>query len=136
MTLLSQHRHELSSKEEAKVLESHLSLKLNRDSNIKERAVSGGNKQRYFIIKEESSSPTVATKAFLLSCVIDAQENQDVVTTDIPYAFIQTCVDKIDDMETIIVQLALVDVMFEIETNIYGPYVSTAKKRVKTLILR
>ena len=72
----------------------------------------------------------------LLSCVIDAQEHRDVATIDIPNAFIQTRVEKIEDMATIIVRGTLVDVLVEIAPDIYGPYVSTDKKGVKTLILR
>ena len=40
-----QYRHELSTKEEPEVLESHMFLKLKRDGNIKGRSVAGGNKQ-------------------------------------------------------------------------------------------
>ena len=78
----------------------------------------------------------VATKAVLLSCVINAQEHRDVATIDIPNAFIQTRVDNIEDMATIIVRGTLVDVLVEIAPNVYGPYVITDKKGVKTLILR
>ena len=130
------HRHELSAKEKAEVLQWHMFLKLKRDQNIKGRAVAVGNKQRDFISKEEASSPTVFIKAVLLSCVIDAQEHRDVATIDIPNAFIQTRVDKIEDMATIIVRVTLVDVLVDITPYIYGPYVSTDRKGVKTLILR
>ena len=125
------HRHELSTKEQSEVLESQMFLKLKRDGKIKGREVSGGKKQRDFISKEESSSPTVATEAVLLSCVIDAQEHQDVATIDIPKAFIQNPVKKIEDMATIILQGALVDVLVNRTPDIYGPYVSTGKKGVK-----
>ena len=47
-------------------------LKEKRDGAIKGRAVDGGNKQRDYIYKEYASSPTVATDAVLLSCIIDA----------------------------------------------------------------
>ena len=72
----------------------------------------------------------------LLSCVINAQEHQDVATIDIPNAFIQTRVEKIKDMATIIVRGTLVDVLVDIAPDIYGPYVSTDKRGVKTLIIR
>ena len=78
----------------------------------------------------------VATEAVLLSCVINAQEHQDVATIDIMNGFIQTCVKNIKDMATIIVQGTLVDVLVEITPSIYGPYVSTDKKGIKTVILR
>ena len=50
-------------------------LKLKRDGKIKGQTVAGGNIQRNFISKEEASSPTVATEAVLLSCVIDSEEH-------------------------------------------------------------
>jgi hypothetical protein len=40
--------------------------------------------------KEDASSPTVATEAVLLSCIINAEEGRDVAVIDIPNAFIQT----------------------------------------------
>ena len=70
----------------------------------------------------------------LISCVIDSQEHQDVATIEIPNAFIQTCVYKIEDMATIIVIGGLVDVLVDITPDIYGMYV-TEKKGVKTMIL-
>ena len=74
----------------------------------------------------------VGTKAVLISCVIDAQEHRDVATVDMSNAFIQTRVEKIEYMATIIVQRTLVDVLVEIAPDINGPYVSTDKKGVKT----
>ena len=103
-TFEPRHRHELSIKEKAKVIESQMFLKLNRDVKIKVRAVNGGNKKRDFISKAEARSPTVATEAVVLSCAIDAQEHRDVATIDITNGFIKTRVDKIKDMETIIMR--------------------------------
>ena len=77
----------------------------------------------------------VATDGVLLSCVIEAQEHRYVATIDILNAFIQTRVEKIEDMATIIVRGTLVDVLVEIAPDIYGRYVSTDKKGIKTLIL-
>jgi hypothetical protein len=51
--------------------------------------MAGGNKQRDYISKEDASSPTIATEAVLLSCIIDAEEGRDVTVIDIPNAFIQ-----------------------------------------------
>ena len=98
------HRHEQSAKGKSEVLESHIFLKLDRDCKIKGRAVISGNKQTDFISKEEESSATVQTEVVLISCVIDAKEHQDATTIDIPSVFIQTRVEKIKDMVTIIVR--------------------------------
>jgi hypothetical protein len=40
--------------------------------------------------KEETSSPTVANEALMLTCVTDAIEGRDVATVDIPGALIQS----------------------------------------------
>jgi hypothetical protein len=56
----------------------------------KARIVAGGNTQRGHVTKEESSSPTVSTKAVLLTSIVDARKCRDVAVVDIPNAFIQT----------------------------------------------
>jgi len=76
-------------------------LKLKRDGTVNARTVAGGDKQRDFISKEEASSPTVSTEAVLLTAVIDAEEERDVATIDIPNAFIQTRVEDEKDMAII-----------------------------------
>ena len=43
--------------------------------------------------KEDMSSPTASTEGLLLSCTIDAQEERDVATMDIPGGFMQTDVN-------------------------------------------
>jgi hypothetical protein len=89
-TFKPMHWRELTPEQKLTVLESHLFLKEKRDSSIKGRTVTGGNKQRDYITKKDSSSPTVATEAVLLTCIIDADEERDVAVIDIPNAFIQT----------------------------------------------
>ncbi len=46
-------------------------------------------------MKEDASSPTVSTKAVMLTCVVDANENREVV--DIPNAFVQIVVENEKD---------------------------------------
>ena len=49
--------------------------------------------------KEEDSSPTVAIESVMLSCVLDALEEQDVATADIPGAFMQANMDDLVHMK-------------------------------------
>jgi hypothetical protein len=63
----------------------------------KARLVGGGNKQRDYLTKEDSSLPTLATKSVLLTLIVDADEKRDVPIIDIPNAFIQTRVDDKKD---------------------------------------
>jgi hypothetical protein len=73
-------------------------LKEKRDGKTKGRTVAGGSKQRGHILKEDASSPTVATESVLWTCIIDAEEGRDVAVIDIPNAFIQTRVEDKKDM--------------------------------------
>ena len=106
-------------------------LKEKRDGAIKGRAVAGGNKQRDYISKEDAISPTVATAAVLLSCIIDAEEERDVAVIDIPNAFIQTQVEDEKYMSFIKICGVLVNILLEIAPYVYKSHVTTDKKGVK-----
>ena len=57
---------------------------------IKGRMVFDGRKTREWITKEDSASPTATLEGILLTLTIDAHENRDVMSADVPNAFIQT----------------------------------------------
>ena len=135
-TFRPMHWKELSKQQKECVLESHMFLKEKRDGTIKGRTVAGGNKQRDFISKEEASSPTVATEAVLLTCVVDAKEERDVKVIDIPNAFIQTKIENEEDMAIIKIRGILVEMLLAIAPEVYGPYVTTDKKGVKQIIMQ
>jgi hypothetical protein len=99
--------------------------------------VAGGNKQRDNISKEDASSPTVATEAILLSCIIDAKEGRDVAVIHIPNAFIQMRVeDEGDTMAIIKICGVLIDILVQIAPNVYKSYVMTDKKGTKQLLVQ
>ena len=77
--------------------------------------------------REEVTSPTVSTESTLLTAVIEAAEGRDVATCDIPNAFIQTDVEKVDkDGNRTIMKIrgALVDILCEMD-KVYEDYVTT-----------
>jgi hypothetical protein len=117
------------------VLELHMFLKEKRDGSLKGRTVAGGNKQRDYISKEDASSPTIATEAVLLSCIIDAEEGRDVTVIDIPNAFIQMRVEDEGDMAIIKIHGVFVDVLVKIAPDIYKSYVMTDKKGTEQLLV-
>ena len=82
------------------------------------------------------SSPTVATKAVLLSCIIDAEEQRDVDVIDIPNVFIQTRVEYEKDMSFIKICEVLVDILVEIAPDVYKSHVTTKKKGAKQLLVQ
>jgi hypothetical protein len=84
------HWYELTEKERALVLKYLMYLKEKRDRLIKGCRCADGRPQRLYTTKDESSSPTALLAGLIMTCVIDAYERRDVVTLDIPGAFLQT----------------------------------------------
>ncbi len=72
--------------------------------------------------KKETSSPTVATEALILTYVIDAIEGRDVATCDIPGAFMQS-----DMKGKVVMKLkgVMPDVILKIDPKQYQKYVTT-----------
>ena len=130
------HCSDLTKKEKAELLESHTFLKQKRFGNIIGHTVAGGNKQCDFISKEEASSPTVATKAFMLTVLIKAKNNRDFAVIDITNAFIQTKVEDEKDMVTIRVLGELVQALLDIAPRFYKPFVTKDKKENFILLIR
>jgi hypothetical protein len=133
-TFRPMHWRDLTHAQRKSILESHMFLKQKRTGAIKGRTV--GNKQGDFISKEEASSPMVATKSVLLTCIIDAEERRDVAVVDIPNAFIQTRIEDEKDMAIIKIREILVDMLLAVASDTYTPYVTVNKKGVKQLIVQ
>jgi hypothetical protein len=98
--------------------------------------VAGGNKQQDYISKEDASSPTIATEAVLLLCIINAEEGRDVTVIDIPNTFIQVQVEDEGDMAIIKIRGVLVDILVQIAPDVYKSYVTTDKKGMKQLLVQ
>jgi hypothetical protein len=132
------HWHGLTKKQKEQVLESHIIVKQKRDGKIKAQKMIGGNKQCNYITKEDVSSPTVSAEAVMLTCIIDAAEDKDIVVVDFPNAFAQTVVSEEDAEHRVIVCIRgpLFDILVSIAPDVYGPYVSTHKSGQKVLIVK
>ena len=96
-------------------------LKEKRDGSIKGRGCADRRPQREYITKEDSTSPTIAIEALMLSSIIDAPERRDVATCDIPGAFMQSKMEG----KKVHVKLKgmMVDVMLKIDQSKYKKYV-------------
>jgi hypothetical protein len=57
--------------------------------------IANGSTQRGYINKEDAPSPTVATELIAITATIDAKQGRDVMTINVPNAFIQTDMEKI-----------------------------------------
>ena len=90
-------------------------------STIKGRGCADGRKQRIYINKDDANSPTVATKLLLLTCLINAAENRDVATVDVPGAFMQSNMEVPDTHMKI--EGKMVDILTKIIEKYYKKYV-------------
>jgi hypothetical protein len=70
-------------------------LKEKHNGTIKAHGCADGHPQRLYKTKSETSSPTVLTEAIFLTALIDAQEGREVMTVDIPGAFMQSDMDEL-----------------------------------------
>jgi len=121
----------LIKKQKEHILESHIFVEQKQDGLIKACKVIGGNKQQDYITKEDVSSPMVTDEAVMLICVIDAQEDRNIVVVDIPNAFVQTVVDEEGVEHHVIVRIRgpLVDILVSIAPDVYVQYVSMNKNK-------
>ncbi len=79
-----------------------------------------------WLSKDDAASPTASLEAIMLTAVIDAKEGRDVMTADIPNAFIQAKLPDIKDGEDrVILKITgvLVDLLVQMAPEVYGPYV-------------
>jgi hypothetical protein len=101
-------------------------LKEKRCGTIKGRGCADGRKQRLYKTKEETSSPTIRTESFMLSCVIDAKERRNVLTCDIPGMFMQVDVDEVVHIR---LEGPLAEQLAKVDPKLYNEYLVTEKGR-------
>ena len=102
-------------------------IKAKRDGRLKGRTVADGRAQ----MKSETSSPTVATDALMLSIVVDAHEGRDVATADVAGAYLKA---NMDDFVLLKFTGESVDILCKMNKK-YAKYV-TKEGNVKVLYAR
>jgi hypothetical protein len=70
-----------------------LFMVMKRNGTLKSRACADGRQQRLWTNKEDVSSPTPCIEALKYTSIIDALEERDVATVDLPAQFLQTDMD-------------------------------------------
>ena len=105
-------------------MESLIFLNEKRDKTVKARMCANGSSQRAYIAQEDVSSPTATLEAIITTGVIDAKQRRDVMTLDIPNAFVQTKIPIKGDK--IILKIhggQLVNILLELCPGVYDDYV-------------
>ena len=88
--------------------------------------VYNGKPTREWLNKEDSASPTVLLESIMLLAIIDAKEGRDVMSADVPNAFIQTSMPPPKEGQARVIMKitgVLVDLLVQIAPETYGPYV-------------
>lgn len=78
----------LTTKQRKIVLNLITMVKRKRCGKVKGRACADDRKQRKYISKEDSTSPTVHLESLILSIIVDTYERRDIATADIDGAFL------------------------------------------------
>ena len=116
----------MTPEEHRKAMEALLLLTEKRNKTVKGRMVYNGKPSREWIGKEDSASPTAALESILITAVIDAKERRDVMTADVPNAFIQTVMPKPKDGQARVMMKitgVLVDVVVQMNPSLYKNFV-------------
>jgi len=106
----------LSDKDKSKALSLLIFLKEKRDGTVKARSCANGSVQREHVAKEEAAAPTVALESVFVTTTIDAKEKQEVVTIDIPGAFLHA-----DNKDYVVMKMngSLAELMVKTDPKIY-----------------
>jgi hypothetical protein len=75
-------------------MESLIFLTEKKDRRIKVRTCANGNTQREYTDCDKAASPTAMAESHLITAMIEAKQGHDVMTADIPNAFVQTDVEE------------------------------------------
>ena len=94
-----------------------------RDGTVKGRMVYNGKPTRRWLNKEDSSSPTTHLESIMIITIIAAKEHHDVMTADVPNAFIQAHVEPGEERVIMKITGVLVDLLVVMAPEVYGPYV-------------
>jgi hypothetical protein len=121
------HWHELTTQERANALKYLMYLKEKRDGRIKGRGCADGRPQRLYTNKADSSSSTASLACVMMTCVIDAYEQRDVATVDIPGAFLQTKWPEDEKKVHVVLDDRMAELLSKISPETYQKYVANKK---------
>ena len=130
----------MTPQEKKRAVDAMMLLAQKNDGTIKGRCVFKGNETRDWLSREDTASPTASHEGICATCVIDAKEERDVMSVDIPNAFIQTLMPTPEaGADRVIMKITglLVDYMIQLDPE-YRKYVvyENGKRVIYVVILR
>ena len=122
----------MTAEEQTKALPALMFLTEKRDKSIKGRMVANGKPSREWLTRGDSASPTAALESILLTTTVDAKEGRDIMSADVPNAFIQTPMppNKPGEARVMLkIKGILVDLLVKLAPEVYGPFVTFENNR-------
>ncbi len=118
-------RESLTKEERAKALTLLMFLEEKRDESIKARICTDRRKQRGDWTKQDTSPPTVLTKAVSITAGIEAYKKRNVACFGIPGAFLHA--DSYKDI-TMILKGRKAELKVKVAPNLYRKYISVYRR--------
>ena len=79
---------ELTRLEKERAMDGLMFVSQKRTGKFKGRLAYNGKPTREWISREDKSSPTAYNESIFLTCAVDAMEKRDIMSIDVPNAFI------------------------------------------------
>ena len=116
---------ELTKEEKERAQEAILLVTEKKDSEVKGRLCYNGKETRIWHDKDESHSPTVSNEGLTLTMAIDAKEGRDKMSCDVPNAFVQTPMPKVEIGKRVIMKVkgSLVKLLVELDPAKFESFV-------------
>jgi hypothetical protein len=117
----------MTPEERHKSVDALMFLAEKRNKSIKGRMVYNGKPTQEWLSREESTRPTAALESIVLTAIVDAKEDRDVMTCDIPNALIQAELPNLGpDNKKVIMKITgvLVELLVNMSPEVYGPYIN------------
>ena len=133
--------NDLTASEKKKAIEAMMLLSEKKDKTVKNQMVYNGKPSCEWLTREDAASPTASLESIMITGVIDAKEERDVMTADVPNAFIQAPMPEVkpnEDRAMMKITGVLVDMLVQLCPEVYGPYVvfENGRKLLYVQVLR
>jgi hypothetical protein len=116
---------ELTQIEKRRAMESLIFLTEKTDGRIKARTCANGSTQQEYTNCDKEASPTAMTESYMITAVLDAKQGRDVMTADIPNAFVQMEIEEKDIGKRTIMKIRgqLVNMLVDIAPEEYQDFI-------------
>jgi hypothetical protein len=117
--------NKLSTIKRKRAMESLIFLFEKKDGTIKAQTCANSSTQREYTAQDKVASPTALTESHLITAVIKVKQGRDMITANIPNAFVQMDMTNKSNNEKTIMKIrgTLVDMLVDINPMIYHDYV-------------